>query len=156
MEETFYQMLERTGAVDRLLFWCAVLGPPAVAIAAALLRHRPVVERYRHRWVLAMLAAPGFLVLWKVYNSVTDHFGLESLTGLFVNVGVFAAAALAVTGLRLGLKALLTGPPLRTRPAAPMAIPSQEFRPYKAGSTAVDFRSIPMEEKPASSPGDDA
>lgn len=160
MEETFYEMLERTRAVDRLLFWFAVVLPPAIAATAAMLRQSPIVDRHRHRWVLALLAAPGLLVLWKVYNAVTDHFGLETLMALFANIGVFAAAALGVTGLRLLLKAALYGPPSahpRNTPA--VAIPQTEFRPYKAGglpagegSSGAVLKSSP--EKPAESAGE--
>jgi len=132
MEETFYEMLERTRLVDQGLFWLAVILPPVVALTAAALRARPSVERYRHRWVLAMLAAPGLLLLWKAYNAITDHFGLESVRGLLANVCLFAAAALVITALRLLLKALLSGPSMspRNRPEVSAA---PEFRPYKAG-----------------------
>ena len=107
MEETFFEMLERTRAVDKLLFWLAVLTPPLIAGAAALLRQHKMVTKHRHRWVMACLAAPGLLVLWKMYNLVVERFGLDSVLGLFVNICVFAAAAMLATGLRLVLRATL-------------------------------------------------
>lgn len=132
MEETFFEMLERSRAVDRLLFWLAILSPPVIAGLAAMWRNRPVVWRHRHRWVLACLTAPGVLVLWKVYNAIVDHFGLDSIKGLFANIGVFAAAAMLVTGLRLVLRAALQVPLPKTI-AAPAPAGTTEFRPYKPG-----------------------
>ena len=136
MEETIFEMLERTRAVDRLLFWLAVLSPPVIAGLAAWLRYKPVVVKHRHRWVLACLTAPGLLVLWKVYNAVVDHFGLDSILGLFVNVGVFAAAALLFTGLRLVLRAALANVPKPVIVAQhAKSQPIAEFRPYKPAFT---------------------
>jgi hypothetical protein len=143
MEETFYEMLERTRAVDRLLFWLALLGPLVVAGLAAVLREHRAVTRFRHRWVLALLAAPALLMLWKAYNAVISHFGLDSVAGLMVNVAVFAAAALIAAACRIVLKVvfaslpagaharILTGGP----PADAETVPFQEFRPYKPGVT---------------------
>ncbi|MGI8905812.1 MAG: hypothetical protein ACR2IE_04895 [Candidatus Sumerlaeaceae bacterium] len=131
MEETFFEMLERTQAVDRLLFWLAVLSPPLIAAVAALLRHKPAVTRHRHRWVLACLVWPAVLVLWKVYNAVVDRFGLDSILGLFVNVGVFAAAAMLATGVRLVLRAALRDHgPVESTPIGQVQT-APEFRPYK-------------------------
>lgn len=138
MEETFFEMLERTRAVDRLLFWLAVLSPLVVAGFAAWLRHRPMVTRHRHRWVLACLAAPALLVLWKVYNAVVDKYGLDSLFALFVNVGVFAAAAMLATGLRLVLRAVLSDIPRTEASAATSAQPAGEFRPYTPALGTAD------------------
>ena len=144
MEETFYEMLERTRMVDRVLFWLALLGPLVIAGLVALLRERRVVTRYRHRWVLALLAAPALLMLWKAYNAVIFHFGLDSVGGLMVNVAVFAAAALIAAACRIVLKVVftslaaaeqsrvLTGVPAKDAETAPF----QEFRPYKPGVTA--------------------
>jgi hypothetical protein len=132
MEETFFEMLERTRAVDHCLFWLAVLTPLLIAGLAAVLRNKPALTRNRHRWVLACLTMPGLLVLWRVYNAICDRFGLDSILGLGVNVCVFAAAAMLATGLRLVLRTMLMNSPAvqATKPAAAIK-PAPEFRPYK-------------------------
>jgi hypothetical protein len=141
MNETFFEMLEHTRLVDRILFWVAVLLPVFLAGMAYLLRNENLVKRNRHRWVLAVLAGPAVLILWKIFNGIEDHFGLDSVKGLLLNVAVFAAAALVITGLRILLRALLTTPP--PPPAVTGAIPSQRFTTtrmralYPEGTPAV-------------------
>lgn len=140
MEETFYEMLERTRAIDRALFWLALLCPLTVAGFATLLRTNPVVRDQRHRWVLALLAAPALLVMWKIYNAVVDHFGLDSVAGLIANASIFAAAALIVAALRMVLKVAFAAVPLDEKADAiakqdltETKAPAAEFRPYKPG-----------------------
>lgn len=133
MEETFYEMLERTRAVDRVLFWLAILAPLLVAGTAAVLRDKPVLLRHRERWVLAILTFPGLLMLWKIYNQVVDAFGLESVLGLFINIGIFAIATFLVVALNLALRAAFaTLPQPEGSPAAaPVASEAPpEFKPY--------------------------
>lgn len=108
MEETFFEFLERTRAVDHLLIWAAIITPLIIATIVALLRNSPIVADWKHRWVLAILSAPTLLLLWKIYNRITDYFGLDSVKGLLVNVAVFVMAALLATGLRLLLRSVFT------------------------------------------------
>jgi hypothetical protein len=149
MEETFYEMLERTGMVDRVLFWLALLGPLVVAGLVALLRERRVVTNFRHRWVLALLAAPALLMLWKAYNAVIAHFGLDSVAGLMVNIAVFAAAALIAAACRIVLKVVFTslaaGEQARIPAADAATAPLQEFRPYKPGVISETEESAPAQ-----------
>lgn len=44
------------------------------------------------------LTCPFISLLWFVYNLITDHFGIDSVVGLFVNLSFFA-----LTGLIIGL-----------------------------------------------------
>lgn len=124
--DSIFETMERLAIVDRVLFWVALFLPLFTAGLAFILRDEEVVTRNRHRWVLAALAGPALLVLWHLYNRVIDHFGLDSVKGLIVNVVIFFVAALIFTGLRIVLRALITEPP--PPPAAVTgAIPTQRF-----------------------------
>jgi 4-amino-4-deoxy-L-arabinose transferase-like glycosyltransferase len=104
MEESIYDWMERTRFVDLLLMWCALLLPLAVAGLAFALRGRPAVTCHRHHWVMGLLAAPLLLLLWRVYNAIADHYGLDSVVGFAVNAAIFAVSAvlLALAGHLLG------------------------------------------------------
>jgi len=123
--DSIFETMERTGIVDRVLFWVAVFLPLFTAGLAFILRDEKIVMRNRHRWVLMALAGPALLILWHVYNSVVDHYGLDSVKGLLINVVIFIVAALLFTGLRIMLKALITAPPPPATVTA--AIPTQRF-----------------------------
>lgn len=126
MDLSIFETMERTGIVDRILFWVAVFLPLFTAGLAFILRDEKIVTRNRHRWVLMTLAGPAVLILWHIYNRVVDHFGLDSVKGLLVNVTIFAVASLLFTGLRILLRALITEPP--PPPATVTAsIPTQRF-----------------------------
>jgi hypothetical protein len=51
-----------------------------------------------------MLAAAGPLLwlLWLVYGGIVQHFGLDSVKGLILNIAIFVIAG-AVIGILLGL-----------------------------------------------------
>jgi hypothetical protein len=61
-------------------------------------------------------SGPAILVLWRVYNAITDHYGLDSVQGLLINLSLFVAIGIGA-GLLIGF--------LRPRrvPAAPSAEP---------------------------------
>jgi hypothetical protein len=147
--DSIFETMERTGIVDRVLFWTALFLPLFTAGLAFILRDEKIVTRNRHRWVLMALAGPGLLILWHVYNRVVDHFGLDSVRGLFVNVAIFIVAALLFTGLRIMLKALITEPP--PPPAAVTgSIPTQRFT--TARMRALNPAPPPPPPPPASTP----
>lgn len=104
MEESIFEWMEQVRLVDRVLFALALAGPLIVATAVAILRRRPVVAGYRDRWVMAALAAPALFIMWIVYNTIVDRWGLDSVAGLGVNALVFAAAAMAGVALKLWLE----------------------------------------------------
>jgi len=141
MHETFFEMLEHTRLVDRVLFWTALLLPVFTAGMVYLLRNENVVKRNRHRWVLGVLAGPALLVLWKIYNAIEDHYGLDSVKALLLNVAVFAAAALIITGVRILLRALLTTPP--PPPAITGSIPSQRFTTSRMRALYPEAAAVP-------------
>lgn len=125
MDLSIFETMEHTRIVDRTLFWIAVFLPLFTAGLAFILREDKLVMRNRHRWVLMALAGPAVLILWHVYNRVVDHFGLDSVRGLIVNVIIFAVATLLFTGLRILLRALITEPP--PPPVVTTSIPTQRF-----------------------------
>lgn len=89
MEETIFEFMERTRLVDRFLMVAAVLVPVLIAMAAAVPRLRGVVLGHPHRWAMGAIVGPVILILWKAYNAVMDHYGLDSIRGLAVNACVF-------------------------------------------------------------------
>jgi hypothetical protein len=124
MEESIYDWMERTRFVDLALMWGALVLPLAVAALAFALRGRPAVTRHRHHWVMGLLAAPLLLVLWRIYNAIANHYGLDSVVGFAVNAAIFAAAAvlLALAGHLLGAFLGARGgvaPPAEKPPDAP-------------------------------------
>lgn len=126
MDLSIFETMERTGIVNRVLFWIAVFLPLFTAGLAFILREDKIVTRNRHRWVLMALAGPAVLILWHVYNRVIAHFGLDSVKGLIVNVTIFAVATLLFTGLRILLRALITEPPPPPT-VVTASVPTQRF-----------------------------
>lgn len=153
MDLSLFDTMERTAIVDRILFWSALFLPLFTAGLAFVLRDEKVVQHNRHRWVLMAIAGPGVLVLWHIYNSVVDHFGLDSVKGLIVNVTIFIVAALLFTGLRILLKALITAPP--PPPVVTTSIPTQRFTTMRMRSLNPDVVAPPPPPPPAPAPEPD-
>ncbi|HLI47575.1 MAG TPA: hypothetical protein VKV18_02630 [Chthonomonas sp.] len=57
---------------------------PIIALAWALAK-----PRHRYQAVLLALLGPANLALWEIYNRITDHFGLDTVRNLIINVGLF-------------------------------------------------------------------
>lgn len=110
MEESIFEIMERTRFVDRVLLWLAILGPFAVATLLFLFRNRPLFANNRHHWSLVFLAGPLLLVMWKVYNAVVDHYGLDSVFGLFVNALIFLFVGILLSVLNVVLGRVLQKP----------------------------------------------
>lgn len=103
MEESIFEIMEQNRTVDHFLYWLAVIAPLVVAGIVAVWHKKPFIARNRHHWVLGAFAAPLMLIMWKIYNAVVDHYGLDSIFGLYVNVAIFAA----VTVLLIVVRAIL-------------------------------------------------
>jgi hypothetical protein len=128
MEESIFEWMERTRFVDHALLVLAVAGPALVGALFFLFRRRTVVTSHAPAWAIAFIAAPVVLLLWNIYNRIADHYGIDSIFGIFVNTCVFLGAAvlLAVMHLLLGR----TLPPAR-RPAQESHEASQAHRERK-------------------------
>lgn len=107
MEESIFDWMERTRFVDTLLLVLAFATPLLVAALFALFRRRPMIADHLNRWAIAFIAMPLVLLLWNIYNRIVDHYGLDSVFGLFVNAGVFAVAAVVLLALDIILVKLL-------------------------------------------------
>jgi Fe2+ transport system protein B len=107
MEESIFEWMERTKFVDTLLLVLAFATPLAVAVLFALFRGRTFVADYLNRWAIAFVAMPLVLLLWHIFNRIVDHYGLDSVFGLFLNAGVFAVTAAILLVLDVVLVKLL-------------------------------------------------
>jgi hypothetical protein len=89
---------------ERAIAMLAVVLPPLGLLVGA------VVGAVRRRLagdavagLLGGLAGPAIWVMWRVYDGIVGHYGLDSVRGLLVNLVVFAAIGL---GIGLMLRAL--------------------------------------------------
>lgn len=103
MEESFFEYLERTHAVDYTLAALAVLGPLAVALVVRWGRGRSFVERNRPDLWLWLIAGPLVYGLWNIYNAIMDAFGLDSLYALILNASIFVCVGLMLALVRIWL-----------------------------------------------------
>jgi hypothetical protein len=110
LEETLYEWLERTRLVDSLLLVFALAGPLTVAALAWAFQSKPFVLNHRANWVLALLSCPTVFLLWRGYNAITNHFGLETLKASFLSLMMFAATTAALAGLARMLDTTLKPP----------------------------------------------
>jgi hypothetical protein len=58
--------------------------------------------------LLAGLAGPGNLVLWRMYNGITDRLGLDTVRNLLTNLALFAAIGVVI-GVAVGFVARRMG-----------------------------------------------
>jgi len=96
---TEMQELVTVEQAERVIRAAAVALPAAglvIGAAAGALRRQAV--RGVVLGLLCGASGPAILGLWRVYNAIVDHYGLDSVTGLLINLGLFAAI-----GLLLGL-----------------------------------------------------
>lgn len=70
---------------------------PVIALVWALAK-----PEYRHKAVLLALLGPANLALWEIYNRITDHFGLDTVRNLIINVGLFVMLGV-LGGIAYGL-----------------------------------------------------
>lgn len=85
--------------VEAAVTWLAVLALPLGALGGYLVgRARGRLPADALGGLAVGLLGPVVWVMWLVYGAVVAHFGLDSVAGLFVNLGVFA-----VVGVGIGL-----------------------------------------------------
>jgi len=96
---TEMQELVTVEQAEQAIRAAAVALPAAgLVIGAAAGALRRQVARGVGLGLLCGASGPAVLGLWRVYNAIVDHYGLDSVTGLLINLGLFAAI-----GLLLGL-----------------------------------------------------
>jgi hypothetical protein len=87
--------------MDRLFLALAILAPLLGAAIGALIGRRSNVGRGALKGLLVGLLGPANLVMWKVYNALTDRMGLDSVRNLLVQLGLFVALGV-IAGLAGG------------------------------------------------------
>lgn len=87
---------------ERAIRWAAMGLPAAGLLVGALvgaLRRR--LAQGLGAGLLFGAAGPAVWVLWRMYNGIVGHFGLDSVAGLLINLALFAAIGVAC-GLAVG------------------------------------------------------
>src|SRR5262245_50332952 len=82
--------LVNLAVVERVLLSLALLLPPvglAAGTAWGAARGQPRVGAVRG--LIAGLLGPLVWVLWKIYNAIEDHYGLDSVKALLINLALF-------------------------------------------------------------------
>jgi hypothetical protein len=103
MEESIFEYLERTKAVDYALAAIAVLGPLLVAAVVMWGRRWRFVHERRPDWWLWLAAGPLLYLLWWVYNAIMDAYGLDNLYALILNAAIFVCVGLVLALARIWL-----------------------------------------------------
>lgn len=95
--------------VERLFVLLAVLGPVVGAASGWFVGRRsgrrPALAR---TGALIGLIGPANWGFWRLYNSITDHLGLDTVRNLLVNLALFIGVGVAL-GIVLGLAARARG-----------------------------------------------
>jgi cation transporter-like permease len=95
--------------MDRLFLLLAIAVPILGAvIGAALGGKKGRAQQGLIKGLLIGLLGPLNLVLWKVYNAITNRLGLDSVKNLLVNLALFAALGIGA-GLAAGYMARKRG-----------------------------------------------
>jgi len=83
-----------------LLGWILFFGTPlGAAVAWAVWRvRRGDLTGNALFWIIG-LSGPLLSVLWRVFNSIEDYFGLDSLIALLLNLVLFAAIGVSLSGI---------------------------------------------------------
>jgi hypothetical protein len=103
MDESIFEYLERTRAVDYALAVLAVVGPLVVAAILRWGRSSRFVRHVGPDWWLWLVAGPLVFLLWRLYNSIMDRFGLDSVDALILNASLFLCVGLALALARIWL-----------------------------------------------------
>jgi hypothetical protein len=97
------QELVDLAAVERLFGWLAVLVPVAALAVGAAMRFGGRRQGSLRAGLLMGLLGPLNWVLWRVFNGIEDHYGLDSVRAMLLNLALFAALGVAIG---LGVRAL--------------------------------------------------
>jgi hypothetical protein len=81
------------------LFTVLAVATPIAAVIGWAVHRRSSGGRRRRLWVgwaAFGLAGPLNYGLWPLYNSIEDHWGLDSVRALLMNFGIFIAVGLVI------------------------------------------------------------
>ncbi len=86
-------------AVGKLFALLAVAGPIAGTAVGVILAQRRKGANVRRGAIIGLLfglIGPINLILWRLFNAITDANGLDTVRNLGINVAVFAALGIAI------------------------------------------------------------
>jgi hypothetical protein len=83
-------------AVERLFNLLAVLTPILGIGAGAAIQSRAQRPGALLAGILFGLLGPANWLLWRIYNRIEDHYGLDSVKAMLLNLALFVVLGLAV------------------------------------------------------------
>ena len=89
MQESIFEIMERTQIVDKVLLAIGIVVPVMLALHYRLFRHVNLSPRMARWRVLFGIGAPTLYFLWAIFNAICDYYGLDSIFGLFINAVIF-------------------------------------------------------------------
>lgn len=104
MEESIYEVMENTQIVDKILLVFAIAVPIILALHYRLFRNMKLSPRMARWRILCGVGAPLLYFLWRMFNAISDYYGLDSVFGLFVNAVLFALISLVFCALDIWLR----------------------------------------------------
>jgi len=82
-----------------VLFLALIVVTPTAAVVGAFL-HRCLAHGLSRQavvlWVVVALAGPVNFALWRLYNRIEDHWGLDQVKPLLINCGLFILLGVVV------------------------------------------------------------
>jgi hypothetical protein len=93
-------------AVERLFLALAVAVPVLAVTGGAMLQARGRQPGALRSGILVGLLGPANWLLWRIYNGIEDHYGLDSVKAMLLNLALFAALGVA-TGI--GVRCSVSG-----------------------------------------------
>ena len=116
------------------LFLALIAATPVAAVVGALI-HRAAAGRLSREaivvWIVVALARPANFGLWRMFNAIEDHWGLDRTRPLLINFAVFVALGLAIGLL---LRVLLRP---RATPEPPVSMLCASYNLHSFGSSIV-------------------
>jgi apolipoprotein N-acyltransferase len=83
--------------LDMFFFQLAWIGPALgilFGFIVGMIRNK--ISEHSVNGFLWGLIPTGVSVLWWIYNLIVNHFGIDSVAGLLVNLGIFACLGLII------------------------------------------------------------
>jgi len=98
------------------LFLALIVATPAAAVVGGFI-HRRLTKRTSRRavalWSVVALSGPLNYGLWRLYNAIEDHWGLDRVEPLLINFTIFIFLGVAIG---LVLRRLLRPKPANPEP----------------------------------------
>ena len=94
--DDMHEIVEVAGVES--VFRLIALALPLVGLFTGLLmgRRHGAVRAYTTRGFVCGLVGPMNLLLWHVYNAITDRVGLDRVSNLFINLALFVGLGVVI------------------------------------------------------------